>query len=92
MKTSLSPSLRRLIAKKLKSGRYHSADHLVREGLELLEERDNGEPHAGAKGPSSILLGFERIAGEVPEAEWQKLPADLSKKVDRQLYAARKPK
>src|SRR5438132_8606973 len=33
MKISLSPEVERLIAEQVRSGRYHSADEVVREGL-----------------------------------------------------------
>ncbi len=41
MKISLSPEIERLIADKLQSGRYRSADEVVRQGLELLEKQEN---------------------------------------------------
>jgi len=44
MKLSLSPETERLIEEKISSGRYQSADEVVREGLKRLEERDNGGP------------------------------------------------
>ena len=34
------PSLRKFVASKVESGRYHSASEVVREALRLLEERD----------------------------------------------------
>ena len=40
MNVSLTPTLERFIARKLKSGRYQTASEVVREGLRLLEERD----------------------------------------------------
>jgi antitoxin ParD1/3/4 len=40
MKLSLSPETERLIEEKVSSGRYQSADEVVREGLERLVERD----------------------------------------------------
>ena len=43
MKISLSPDVEQLIAERVKSGRYQSADEAVREGLKLLggtRERD----------------------------------------------------
>lgn len=40
MNVSLTQELESLIAKKVKSGRYHSASEVVREALRLLEEQD----------------------------------------------------
>ena len=40
MNISLTPELEQLIEQKLKTGMYHSASEVVREGLRLLKERD----------------------------------------------------
>lgn len=40
MNVSLTPELEKLIQDKVKSGRYLSANEVVREALQLLEERD----------------------------------------------------
>lgn len=40
MNVSLTKELEQLVTKKVKSGRYHTASEVVREGLRLLEERD----------------------------------------------------
>lgn len=41
MNVSLTPELEKLVQKKLKSGMYHSASEVVREGLRLLQDRDS---------------------------------------------------
>ena len=41
MNISLTRELEKLIAQKLKSGRYQTASEVVRDGLRLLEERDH---------------------------------------------------
>lgn len=40
MNVSLTPELEKFIQRKLKSGRYHTASEVIREGLRLLEEQD----------------------------------------------------
>ena len=40
MNISLTPELERLVDEKVKSGRYASASEVIREGLRLLEERE----------------------------------------------------
>ena len=40
MNVHLTPELEQLVQSKVKSGRYHSAAEVVREALQLLEQRD----------------------------------------------------
>jgi antitoxin ParD1/3/4 len=40
MNVSLTPELEKLVTAKVKSGLYHTASEVIREGLRLLEERD----------------------------------------------------
>jgi antitoxin ParD1/3/4 len=40
MNISLTPELERLVNDKVKSGMYHSASEVIREGLRLLQEQD----------------------------------------------------
>ena len=40
MNIHLTPELERLLEKKVKTGRYTSASAVVREALQLMEERD----------------------------------------------------
>lgn len=89
MKISLSPEIERLIAEKVESGRYRSADEVVREGLELLEKKEETSPQSSAGGVD-IAVRFETIRKRVLDSEWTKLPSDLSKNVDHYLYAQHK--
>jgi putative addiction module CopG family antidote len=41
MKISLGPEIERFIAERVSSGRYHSAEEVVREGLLLLQARES---------------------------------------------------
>ena len=90
MKISLSPDLERLIAEKVNSGRYHSADEVVREGLNLLQERENQMRHTPSNGTASVAAAFETIAGDIPDNDWERIPADLSKNLDHYLYGGKK--
>jgi antitoxin ParD1/3/4 len=90
MKISLSSELERLIAEKVSSGRYRSADEVVREGLELLDEREKETRCAPSNGGANLAAVFESIAAVVPENDWESVPADLSKNLDRHLYGNRK--
>ncbi|MGO9520279.1 MAG: type II toxin-antitoxin system ParD family antitoxin [Candidatus Korobacteraceae bacterium] len=89
MKISLSPDIERLIAEKLSSGRYQSADEVVREGLELLQKQDTDARRTGTP-TMSLDATFEHITNDVPDADWNSVPSDLSKNLDHYLYGARK--
>ena len=90
MKISLSPDLERLIAEKVNSGRYHSADEVVREGLELLEERENETGRRPSNGTANLAEAFESIACDVPDKDWESIPADLSENLDHYLHGRQK--
>jgi putative addiction module CopG family antidote len=90
MKISLSPDLERLIAEKVSSGRYRSADEVVREGLELLQERENETRRPPSNSKPNLAAAFESIASDVTDKEWETIPADLSKNLDHHLYGGRK--
>lgn len=86
MKISLSPEIERLIEEKLRTGRYRSADQLVREGLKLLQEHEQELNPPGSPTSSDFVPAFEAISQKIPDTEWEKLPADLSKNLDHYLY------
>ena len=83
MKISLSPDVERLIAERVSSGRYQSADEVVREGLELLEEREKESHRAPSSAATNLAVAFESIARDVPAKDWETLPPDLSKNLGR---------
>jgi antitoxin ParD1/3/4 len=90
MKISLSADVERLIAERVSSGRYHSADEVVRESLELLREREKATRPAPSNGTANIAAAFERIAKDVPDQDWERVPADLSENLDHYLYGSKK--
>jgi putative addiction module CopG family antidote len=81
MKTSLSPGVQRLLDEKVGSGRYRSADEVVRKGLALIE-REEASRVPASSAPGNLAEIFSAIAGDVPETEWQKVPADLARNLD----------
>lgn len=96
MKLSLSPDTERLIEEKISSGRYHSADEVVRESLKLLETRDEASPSEfpeeaeKTENASDLVTIFEGIAAEVPDAVWETLPRDLAQNHEHYLYGSSK--
>jgi putative addiction module CopG family antidote len=87
MKISLNPETERLIAETVRSGRYRSADEVIREGLELLRAQET--PASRSEETSqSVADVFTGIAEEVPDGEWAGVPSDLSKNVDHYAYGS----
>lgn len=90
MKTSLSPEVKRLILEKVSSGRYRSADEVVRRGLTLLQKDEERTVSNQSSSVGDLATIFESIAGAVPDADWQRVPADLSRSLDHYLYGTQK--
>ncbi|HUA02082.1 MAG TPA: type II toxin-antitoxin system ParD family antitoxin [Candidatus Aquilonibacter sp.] len=88
MKISLPPELERLIAEKVRSGRYGSPDEVIREGLAMLQAQDTAASVGREKSVQSIADLFASIAEEVPESEWAGVPSDLSKNLEHYLYGS----
>lgn len=90
MKISLSPEVERLIAEQVRSGRYTCADEVVREGLELLQDREKATHPSPSNGSANFAAAFENIAKDVPDTDWESVPPDLSRNVDHYLYGRQK--
>ena len=86
MKISLNPETERMITEQISTGRYRSADEVVREGLELLRKREQGTVQQPSQNAASLASVFGTIAAEIPDADWASVPADFSKRVDYYLY------
>jgi antitoxin ParD1/3/4 len=61
MNISLTPELNSYIQEKVKSGMYHSASEVVREGLRLLKERDAVQELRLQELRKQIQEGFTQI-------------------------------
>ncbi len=87
MTLTLSPQLEELIRSKVASGRYRDADEVMREALELLDEREQTERLRAA-----LAIGFEQIdRGEdtpyTPESR-----AEAMRRVKQMAAEGRRPK
>ncbi|HKN72574.1 MAG TPA: type II toxin-antitoxin system ParD family antitoxin [Terriglobales bacterium] len=61
MNISLTPELERLVDEKVRSGRYASASEVIREGLRLLEEREELKQQRLAEVRQKIDRGIEQL-------------------------------
>jgi len=86
MKVSLNPDTERMISERISTGRYRSADEVVRKGLELLQASEVGTRKSAAQISTDLSAVFSRIAAEIPDNEWERVPGDLSKNLDHYLY------
>ena len=60
MNVSLTKQLEAFVKKKVKSGRYHTASEVVREGLRLLEERDRLKQAALTEVREKVRVGIDQ--------------------------------
>ena len=61
MNISLTPELEELVNKKVKSGMYHSASEVIREGLRLLKEQDEIKQSRLNQLRREVDIGIEQI-------------------------------
>jgi antitoxin ParD1/3/4 len=61
MNISLTPELEQLVDDKVKSGRYASASEVIREGLRLLEEREQFKQQRLSEVRRKIDRGLEQM-------------------------------
>jgi len=83
MNISLTPELEQLVAKKVKTGMYQTASEVIREGLRLLNQRDQ---HIASL-RRDVRSGFEAVErGEFTEYS----EGNMKKLVDRVKIRGRK--
>ena len=61
MNISLTPELEQLVTRKVKSGMYHSASEVIREGLRLLKEQDDMRQSRLNQLRTEVEIGAEQI-------------------------------
>ena len=87
MNVSLSSEMKRIVKDKVKSGLYPTPDHVIREGLRLLQQRDSLR--------ADVHAGFQAIGrGEYEDYDEHttKKPAEDVKARGRARLAAKKIK
>jgi antitoxin ParD1/3/4 len=84
MNVSLTPELEKLVENKVKSGLYHTASEVIRDGLRLLEERDRLYRARLEALRKDIRKGLESGRATLFD------PKDLKKRVRRVLSRRRK--
>jgi Arc/MetJ-type ribon-helix-helix transcriptional regulator len=101
MTIHLPENLANPILAAVQSGRFASVDDAMAEAARLLlRQLEQGQgapgetPTAGevppAKGDKTIWERILEMTAEVPEAEWDKLPADSSAQLDHYIYGTPK--
>jgi len=93
MNVSLTPQLEALVNAKVKNGMYQTASEVIREGLRLLKERDEGQQRRLRE---DVQLGFDEIARghyiDLDEKGLKKFFADVKARGRKRLLAERKRK
>jgi hypothetical protein len=75
---------------------HQAVEILRRLGFETRYAKDQGEigikerEEPSEKESDSILEMVSAVTREVPEREWERVPADLSKNVDHYLYGSKR--
>jgi len=86
MNVSLTPELEAMIQQQVDSGRYNNASEVVREALQLLDERDRLE-HLR----SLVLVGLEQAQrGELVEFT-PELFEEIDRRVEERLLRGEEP-
>ncbi len=69
MNVSLAPELEKFITEEIKSGKYSSAEEVIREGLRLLKEhKENGK---GQKEEARPMSNARMVKPVTAEKEWR---------------------
>lgn len=77
MNVSLTDELTRFVHEKVNSGLYHSASEVIREGLRLLQEREELRQFKLARLREAVAVGLSQIeTGEVEELDLDAFEAE----------------
>ncbi|MFT3744221.1 MAG: type II toxin-antitoxin system ParD family antitoxin [Pyrinomonadaceae bacterium] len=85
MNVSLTPELEKMVISKVESGRYNSASEVVREGLRLLQQRDEAYERKLAWLKGEIQVGIDEL-----EAGMDRDGAEVMAEIRQRVFASRK--
>ena len=89
MVIQLTPDQERVIGRAIEAGLIRTADEVVGVGVEAIQRRLDERPLTNHT-PRPIEEIIRDLAAEVPQAEWDRLPRDLTDNLDHYLYGTRK--
>lgn len=85
MNVSLTPELERIVNVKVESGQYNSASEVVREGLRLLQQRDEAYERKLAWLKGEIQIGMDEL-----EAGLDRDGAEVMEEIRQRVFAVKK--
>ncbi len=84
MNISLTPELEALVLKKVKTGLYHSASEVIREGLRLLKDHDVIKEHRLQELKRQISIGITQAdQGDVRPLNIQEIQSEGKKRLKK---------
>ena len=85
MNVSLTPELEKLVSEKVRSGMYHTASEVIRDGLRLLKAQDELKQHRLEELRKDIAFGIEQAdRGLIKPLDAEDLKQKLYKKMSEQ--------
>lgn len=88
MNVSLTPELEALVQEKVKSGMYNSASEVVRDGLRLIQERDNSRRLGLEELRRQVQIGIDQL--DRGEGIVYETPEDVLAAMDERLEERRR--
>ena len=90
MVIQLTPDQERVIGRAIEAGLIRTADEVVGVGVDAIQRRLDERPLSD-RTTRPIEEIIRDLAAEVPQAEWDRLPRDLTDNLDHYLYGTLKP-
>lgn len=85
MNVSLTPELEKMVSLKVESGKYNSASEVMREGLRLLQQRDEAYEQKLAWLKGEIQIGMDEL-----EAGLDRDGAEVMAEIRQRVLATKK--